>query len=356
MGFARWTRALLAVGLLSPSARGQDGFDWSGFAILRAASKAPQSLEVERASAQVQAALDWSSPAGKLRVHTHLVARTNDDGTRHGAVGVAEAYLEANLPAGRNLFRLRGGALFLPTSRENVDALWENPFTISSSGLNTWFGEELRPVGLDASWRGSSGATLGGTVFRGNDTFGALPPARGFPLRDDWILLGQTIGVDYGHSTSATAETDGRLGWSGRVGWTGRRGSLLFTHLDNRSDGLEYGRLFNWNTRFELIGADCSLGRFTLAGETGWGPTFLIVHGRRIVSDLRASYLLISAQLPRGRASLRLDAFDNGETDQRALTLAYFWTTTPRLTTGAELVVLGEARRALLQVRYAFGR
>lgn len=353
---AGWTWALVAAGVLSPSTQGQGAFDWSGFAILRTSSNAPASLEQPRASAQVQAGLDWSSPGGVWRAHTHLIARTNHAGTRRGAVGLAEAYVEANLPAGRDRLRIRAGALFLPTSRENVDALWENPFTISSSGLNTWFGEELRPVGLDVAWIGSRGATLGATLFRGNDTLGALPPARGFPLRDDWILLGQTIDVGDGYVTSATAETDGRLGWSGRAGWTGRRASLLFTHIDNRSDGLLYGPLFNWSTRFEVLGADCNLGRFTLAAETGWGPTSLVVRGRRFVSDLRASYLLVSARVPGGRASLRLDAFDNGDEAQRALTLAYLWATTRRLTTGAELTVLGDTRRAQLQVRYAFGR
>ena len=37
-------------------------------------------------------------------------------------------------------------------SRENVDALWENAYAVSSSALNSWFGEELRPIGFDVSW------------------------------------------------------------------------------------------------------------------------------------------------------------------------------------------------------------
>jgi hypothetical protein len=348
-----WAVLATSCALARP-AGAQDALQWNGFAIVRGASSAPPPLDGQRVSAQAQLALDWV-PAPVFLGHVHVAARTDDEGSRRGAFGVVEAYLEAQLFPGRDRVRLRGGATFLPSSRENVDALWENPFFVSSSALNTWLGEEFRPIGVDVAWLRADGLVLGATVYRGNDTFGALPPAQGFSLSDRWILLGERIPVGRGHFTSVSAETDRRLGWAGRAGWSGRRAALQVTHVDNRSDGLEHGELFNWNTRFDIVGGDLSLGDWTLAAEAGFGPTFLIVRGRRIVSDLRAGYVLASRRLPWGRTSLRLDSFGNGATTGTALTAACFWTPSPRLTAGIEVLTTGDAGRVLAQVRYGFG-
>jgi hypothetical protein len=337
----------------APLATAQGGMQWSGFATLRGTTDADEPFHEEPVFGQLQLGLDWSrSP--RFLAHLHLLARTDDAGSENGLAGVPEAYLETNLPTGRSRFRLRGGAFFLPTSRENVDALWENPYAISSSALNTWFGEELRPIGLDLSWR-RGGALLGATVFRGNDTLGALPPARGWALHDRWTLLGQNVPVDERYYTSVSAETDGRLGWSARAGWSGSRGSLLFTHLDNRSDALLYGKLYNWATRFDIAGVDATLGDWSLAAEAGWGPTDINVRGRVFRSDLRAVYALASRRMGRGRATLRIDWFDDGDADATTLTLAGFWTPLPRLRLGLELLAGADSVRGLLQVRYGLG-
>ena len=82
-----------------------------------------------------------------------------------------EAYVEAHLPARGSRLKLRAGAFFLATSRENVDALWENAYAISSSALNSWFGEELRPIGLDASW-------MRGRALIGSDLVDAGQPVQ----------------------------------------------------------------------------------------------------------------------------------------------------------------------------------
>jgi len=330
----------------------QDALQWAGFALVRGSSNASTPFEADPLSAQLQLGLDWSSSPSFL-AHLHLLARTDDGDSEHGYAGTPEAYLELNLHSGASRVRLRGGAFFLPTSRENVDALWENPYAISSSALNSWFGEELRPVGLDVNWV-RAGAVLGATVFRGNDTLGALPLDPGWSLHDRWTLLGQKVatGEDF---TSVSAETDGRLGWSARGGWQAQQFSLLFTHLDNRSDALPHGDLYNWNTRFDVAGFDCNLGDWTLAAEAGWGPTKLIYPGGSFVADLRAGYLLVSRRLPRGRVTARVEAFSNGESDDYAATLAGFWTPLTRLQLGVELSAGGGQQRAVLELRGHFG-
>lgn len=343
---------LLATQLgFSCGALGEGLLQWSGFATLRGASEAGGPLLQDDVVARIQLGIDWTSTS-LFSFHVHALARTDDDGSQRGTAGFPEAYLEAKLHSERARLRLRGGAMFLPTSLENVDALWENPHAISSSALNTWLGEELRPIGLDAAYfRGP--LMVGATLFRGNDTLGALPPVRGWALHDRWTLLGEKVPVE-DDFTSVSAENDGRLGWSGRAGWIGDRVSVQFTHFDNRSDGLRYGDLYNWNTRFDIVGAGFTVGPWTFASEGGWGPTYLIVRGRTFVSDIRACYLLVSRRVPRGRASVRVDSFDDGKSKDSALTLAYMFFPIKRLSATLEFATTGEEERVMLQIRLGF--
>ena len=350
---ARWMLPLLVLELgFSSAALGENHLTWSGFATVRGASAANGPLEDDGFVSRIQLGLDWTSTS-IFSAHVHLLARTDERGSKRGIAGVPEAYLEANVHSERGRLRLRGGAMFLPTSFENIDALWENPYSLSSSALNTWLGEELRPVGIDAAYyRGR--VMLGATVYRGNETLGALPPVRVWALHDRWTLLGEKVPVDDEVFTSVSAENDGRLGWSGRAGWIGDRLAAQYTHFDNRSDGLLYGDLYNWNTRFDMLGLSFTSGAWTFAAENGWGPTFLVVRGRMFTSDIRASYLLVSRRLPRGRASARIDSFNDGESDDTALTLSYLWTPPGRLSAGVEFTTTGGENRFMLQLRYGF--
>jgi hypothetical protein len=336
---------------LSPCVHGDDAFQVSGFADVRGTTKAGNPLEADAAAAQVQAGVDWS-PSPIFLAHLHLLARTDDGHSERGHAGTPEAYVQARFPVGESRLKVQAGAFFLPTSRENVDALWENPYAVSSSALNSWFGEEFRPIGLDVSWT-RWGATVGGTLFRGNDTLGALPLDPGWSLHDRWILLGQKVqtGEDF---TSVSAETDGRLGWSARAGWSSSRLSVLLTHIDNRSDGLPHGDFYNWNTRFDVAGFNWSVTDWTVAGETGWGPTRLYYPGGSFEADLRASYVLVSRRFGRGRATARFDAFSNGSSHKHALTLAGFWIPLPKLSLGIELSAGGGEQRGLADARYRF--
>ena len=338
--------------LVSVSASADDALRWSGFALLRGSSGVDSGpLASERLSSQIQLGIDWSA-SPTLGAHLHLLAR-NDEGTRRGIAGVPEAYLEVNLHPGNDRVRIRGGAFFLPTSRENVDALWENPYAISSSALNSWLGEELRPIGVDVSWFRQR-AFAGATVFRGNDTLGALPPVRGWTLDDHWTLLGEWVPVDPEYFTSVSAETDGRLGWSARGGWNGDRLFVQATHIDNRSDGLEYGHLFNWGTRFDIVSAESTIGDWTFAAEYGWGPTFLVVEGMRFTNQIDAAYALASRHSPRMRGTIRVETFRVDDERDYALTLAWLWTVIHKTRLGVEVTKSEQSNRVLVEVRYAF--
>lgn len=342
----------IVIFLFASAANAADAWQWSGFALLRASNGVERGpLFEKQLSAQLHAGIDWT-PSPFLGAHVGLLARSDDANARRGHVGIAEAYLDANFRPGNDRLRIRAGAFFFPSSRENVDALWETAYTITPSALNSWLGEEFRPIGIDAAYTHRS-LTAAATIYRGNDTFGAIPPVRGWSLRDHWGTLGEWIPVDAEYFTSVSAETDHRLGWAARGAWIGTNALVQLTHIDNRADGLEYGQLFNWGTRFDILSAEYTKGDWTFAAESGWGPTFLIVEGTKFTTDLRASYVLVSRRWDRGRATIRGDSF-RAATHDRALTLAYLWTPPGRLRPGIELSTTGDDQRVIVELRYSF--
>jgi hypothetical protein len=131
----------------------------------------------------LQLGLDWK-PSELWTVHAHGVARYEPSEAGGQRVGLVEGFLQyrPELTPTRAL-RLRAGLFFPPTSRENTERLWQSPYTITLSALNTWIGEEARMTGLDAALQGKSGDDeweLAGGAFLADDTSGALLAWRGW--------------------------------------------------------------------------------------------------------------------------------------------------------------------------------
>ncbi|HJW95756.1 MAG TPA: hypothetical protein VJ901_19250 [Thermoanaerobaculia bacterium] len=340
---------LIAFIAFASAASASDSLQWSGFALLRASNESRIPLEDDKLAAQLQLGLDWR-PSLTLGAHVHLVARNEADGSRRGHFGVTEAFLEQNVHRGEDRLHIMEGAFFLPTTRENVDALWESPYTITPSALNSWLGEEFRPIGVDVAYTLRHSLTFGATAFRGNDTFGALPAARGWMMRDHWALLGEHLPVDGTYFTSVSAETDHRLGWSTRARWNSDNFVAQLTHIDNRSDAEEHGELDNWETRFDIAGAEYTLNDWTLAAESGWGPTTVRFPGGQFTANLLSEYALLSRRFANGRATIRADKFNH----HHAITLAYFFSPPGKLRTGVEVVKVGSEKRVSVEMRYSF--
>ena len=104
--------------------------------------------------------LDWS-PSEVLLVWLHGTARTEPGAAGGWRAGLVEAFVQYRpelTPA--VALRARAGLMFPPTSRENVDPLWQSPYTLTLSAVNTWLGEEVRLGGLDVA------ARLGASSYR----------------------------------------------------------------------------------------------------------------------------------------------------------------------------------------------
>jgi hypothetical protein len=339
--------------------------------------------------ATTQVGVDWTL-SRYLDVHVSGVGRRDAAGTDAGLV---EAYANARVEFGLDHLQLRAGQFFLPTSRENRDALWSSPYTIHFSALNSWIGEEVRPIGLDLEYRHTTSRghaiTTAATAFRGNDTMGVLLAWRGWSVGnrlstyDDVLPLprNSTLPQFFPLQREGTKpfgkDLDGRTGYAARVRYAvpQQRGNVLYTYVDNRGDRLLHDGEYAWATTFHLLGAE--LGdpdKVVVATEWMKGRTSMGVRtGNWVDADFFAAYALLSAKRNRHRFSARYEFFNTEERDfspaerneenGRSWTLSWLFDLTAPLRLGAELTqIVGErpntpdpdGRSVTVEARYRF--
>ncbi len=358
---------------------GQPSWRAGGFGRLAAGADAPEEQD-GAGLGRLDLGLDWR-PGARCGLHLHALGRLEPEARGGRAGGLVEGYLHAALtPREGHEIRLRLGQSFLPTSRENVQSLWSSPYTLTLSALNSWIGEELRPIGLLGEYRadlGAGRARLGGGVFGGNDTLGTLLAWRGWGMGDRLAVLGETVPLPPLHSLAPGGafgeqrdggtrplgrDLDGRPGWAAWARWEAPGRALLqATRLDNRGDRRLYAGEYAWDTDFDLVGGELHLPRgVTLAGEWMRGETGMGEGTVFAQVDFEAAYLLASWKAGRARLSVRHDRFaatdrdrlatteDNDE-DGRAWTAALFWDVTDDLRLALELLDLDAARPAAAQ-------
>lgn len=327
------------------------------------------------ARGEAQLGIDWT-PSAALLFRAHGTARTEPGAAGGARAGVTEAFFQyrPQLRPGLAL-RFRGGLMFLPTSRENVDPLWQSPYTLTLSALNAWIGEEMRPLGLDMAVQlgesGGSRVELAGMAFGASDTAGVLLAWRGWAMGTRLAVVGETLplpplptlapggafGEQQAAGTRPVDELDDRLGWHVRGRWS-RAGAALVqaAWTDTRGDrGLHAGQ-YAWATRFASVAAELELGRFRLvaeglAGETGMGP----VDGPHVDLRIRAAYALLTWGGDGLRLTARYDHFRNDDRDGVAepnqesgwaVTVAALYAPRPWLRVGVEYLDLRGDRPA----------
>ena len=326
-----------------------------------------------------QIGADWT-PASWLDVHVSGEARHDPRtaGSGQRKAGLIDAFVAVRKEIGANQFQLRAGQFFLGTSRENRENLWTSPYTINFSALNTWIGEELRPIGAELEWRHSmtdlDTVTLAASAFRNNDTMGALLGWRGWSLGNRLSVYGEVLPLPplfslredrffAGQRSDGTKpfgpDLDGRTGYSARIRYQRpERGSLQLTHVDNRGDREKYRGEYAWQTRFTIVGADVTSDRgTTLASEYCWGSTGMgFAPGAVVDLTFYTAYVLVSQSVGRNRLSARLDTFQTKDRDHsiaetnsengRAWTLAWFYELRHSIRLGLEFANISAQRVA----------
>ncbi len=322
------------------SAEGESSWIEGGFGRLTHGGDGPGDRDAF-ARGELQLGMIYEPRPG-LRGVAHLVGRAHS-ADRGRAVGVTEAYLDyVRALESPTQISVRIGQFFHLSSMENVDDLWASPYTLTNSAINSWMGEEFRPIGVELGWQrflpGGDRLSATVTVFGGNDTAGTLLAWRGFALHNRLSVFGEVVALPplfsledpalFGGKQRADGtrpfgrDLDGRPGWIGQLGWqrTGQL-DLRFSYSDNRGDRERHGNEYAWRTRFGLAGAKWQPTPATvLAFEWLEGTTAMAFPGMPWVeADFRAWYLLAALNHGRGWWAVRHDRFRTDERDNHPL-------------------------------------
>jgi hypothetical protein len=293
---------------------------------------------------------------------------------------LSEAFIDWRpIPKSGNQQQVRLGAFYPPLSLENGELGWHSPFTYSYSAINTWLGEEIRPIGAEWSLRrrlGFAGSPhelrLFAAAFYGNDPAGTLLFWRGWSLHDRqtrlddrlpmpplpaWDWTGTIVGYSE-QSVEPFEEIDHEPGAYVGAEWRyAKRVLVQISRYDNRADPWAFADgQWAWGTAFSHIGVQASLpaqlGLIAqwMRGETYWltgaGSDGSLSPFVELVEDEFGSQFLMLTLLVRGshRLSLRYDRFEIVRDtvprfysdDGHAWTLGYRYERTKQLSGGIE--------------------
>lgn len=298
---------------------------------------------VEQAVAQL--GIDWT-PTGWLSFHADGLGRYEPSESLGKRYGVVQAFGDVF----NDHWRFRVGSFWLPTSRENTDLMWNSPYTISYSVLNSWIGQEVRPVGADLQWSPNFYYTLGATGFRGNDTMGTELAARGWTLGNRLSVYNEELPLPNGRDTMAIGkDLDGNWGHSERIRiQMPERGMLQFTHVDNRAELVpNLSGYTPWQTRFNVLGTSAGQNTATkAAAEWMRGTTAVGFPGGHYTMDFETYYVLTSQKQGASTWTVRYERFSTRSDDKRendakkesgnALTIAWLRDMKKGIRTGLE--------------------
>lgn len=286
-----------------------------------------------------------------------VVISANDQ--QYTAFDVTEAFLQYKpVPTHEVGFKAKLGAFFPPISQENSAVAWTSPYTITSSAINSWVGEELKTIGGEGTLfhRGADmEVSLTGAVYGANDPAGTLLAWRGWSFNDretgffDRLQLAQIriIKPPTGKLSTQAAtekpfhEIDNRYGYY--VGLSADHdiyGKLSVLWYDNKADDHGFVRSqWAWRTKFLSVGYKTQLpGDVDLIAQYMTGSTTVITipkpTGPIVYTDYWSAYALVSKEWGNHRISARGEYFatkdedrfaDNNNEHGMALTLAYIY-------------------------------
>jgi hypothetical protein len=248
--------------------------------------------------------------------------------------GLSEAYLSFRpMRSDKLAVSARAGLMWPPISLEHEGADWHVKDSITPSAINSWVGEEVRPVAAE----GTLAATLGdhklratAAVMAANDTAGTLLTFRGWALHDRTTLAFRRLPLppleeeyeDYQPPfTHPLLDVHGgfahRPGYYARLSWQPpvpvRIDLFRYDNRANPEDINEDGE-WGWRTRFNQVAAVAALGGGTeikaqaMSGHTKMG----FPEGERRWADARfhSAFVLVTKPIGSFGLAARAEAFD----------------------------------------------
>ena len=248
--------------------------------------------------------------------------------------GLSQAYLTFRpMRGGKLALSARAGLMWPPVSLEHEGADWHVKDSITPSAINSWIGEEVRPVAAEGTLATSLGEhklRVTAALMAANDTSGTLLTFRGWALHDRTTLAFRRQPLPplddevAGYQAPFTHPLlDLHPGFAHRPGYYAKLSWQLpvpvrieLFRYDNRANpedvnaDLEWG----WRTRFNHVGLVAELGRGAelkaqaLQGRTRMG---FVDEGRRWVDNrFRSAFVLLTRPFGTIGLTARVDAFD----------------------------------------------
>jgi len=248
--------------------------------------------------------------------------------------GLSQAYLTFKPMRGTKVVAsARLGLMWPLISLEHEGADWHVKDSITPSAINSWIGEEVRPVAAEAT----IGTTFGShqlrataAILAANDTAGTLLTFRGWALHDRTTLafrreplppLGEDIGGYQAPFTHPLLDLEHgfarRPGYYAKLAWQPPipvRFELF--HYDNRTNPEVFNQDFEWGwrTQFNHLGLVADLGKATslklqaIDGRTRMG--FVEAGGRHWVDNrFRSGFVLFTHAFGPVSVAARGEAF-----------------------------------------------
>lgn len=297
-----------------------------GFGKLRSGSDGEVTIQPQLGNASLvwKPQLAWSLGA--------IVVGSVEGGQRTSA-GLSQAYVTYRpMRSSSVAFSARAGLMWPPISLEHEGADWHVKDSITPSAINSWIGEEVRPVAAEAKLAltiGDSKLGVTAALLAANDTAGALLTFRGWALHDRTTLafnseplppLDSAIARFQAPATHPLLDVGPgfarRPGYYLKFAWAPRAPVRLeIFHYDNRANPEAVNSDFEWgwHTSFEEAGADADLGSGTelkaqaLTGRTLMG--FPDDGVRWIHNRFRSAFVLLTRPFGSIRLTGRVDLF-----------------------------------------------
>jgi hypothetical protein len=294
----------------------------------------------------------------------HAVGNLFLDGENNGA-GLTEIFISHKSLPNKNGWRVKSkaGVFYPKISLENIATAWSTPYTLTSSSLNNWVGEELRHSGIQLSLdklgkfsKSRHNFSFDITLFQNNDTTGAIIAWHGWTLGNRQTLLHEKLTVPFFDARKTTLseqadesdpfiELDNRWGTHLTTTWKYSNyltilGGIYNNNVD--SDIVKLGQ-YTWDTEFKHLGIKYNFNKkLQLISQYMKGSTYMqSPYGERVVeNDFNNGFILFRYLQNKSQYALRLEEFevkdldstlgDNNQEYGKSITLSYRY----RLTKG----------------------
>ncbi|MEO6225674.1 MAG: hypothetical protein ABIO80_07480 [Sphingomicrobium sp.] len=254
-------------------------------------------------------------------------------GGEHTQAGLSEAYLSFRPMRGsKAALSARAGLMWPPVSLEHEGADWHVADSITPSAINSWIGEEVRPLAAEATVAidlGQHRLRATAALMAGNDTSGTLLTFRGWALHDRTTLaftsqplppLSPSVASFQAPFTHPLLDVGAgfarRPGYYAKLSWQPPVPVRIdLFHYDNEADpeavnaDLEWG----WRTQFDNVAAVAQLGGgATLKAQAMTGRTLMgySIDGRRWIDcRFRSAFVLLGRHFGTIGVAARAEAF-----------------------------------------------